>query len=348
MTCFNKSVRPVAQIVKPGRLNQSPPMVAESRKPGVASEPSVPGGKPQWAFTLVELLVVIAIIGVIVALLLPAVQAAREAARRMSCSNNVKQISLAAHQFESSYRVFPPGHLGPDPADITLTITNGGTQAYTGTLLFLLPQVEQAAAHDTVAGNFLNTEQLGGPIWFSDPALVTLSRLKIPIFQCPSDIDTDTPPKVISRSHMHYTPMPTPGDATHTHEARTLTDYAGGISSYVGCAGKFGALEPATRGVFCNRSRTRFANITDGTSNTMFFGETAAGPGQAYLWIAAGAISTSFGFGNGFELWGSYHAGDVIMISLADGSVRTITPSMDYPLFQNLSMMADGAVATLD
>ena len=88
------------------------------------------------AFTLVELLVVIAIIGILIALLLPAVQAAREAARRMQCSNNFKQIGLALHNFHDARKAFPPTHLGPWKA---------------GLPIFLLPYMEQQALYDLVA-----------------------------------------------------------------------------------------------------------------------------------------------------------------------------------------------------
>lgn len=296
-------------------------------------------------FTLVELLVVIAIIGAMVALLLPAVQAAREAARRMSCSNNLKQISLAAQLFESARKHLPPGNLGPDPAIRTLTIPAGGDQPYLGTLAFLLPQVEQSSANDQVSREYFIVDRLGMPIWFSDQTLIEISRLKIPTFQCPSDIDSDSPPRVISRIHKYYSPTPTP---TNVHESRTIANYGAGTSSYAGSAGRFGAIDPPNRGVFFNRSQTRFADIIDGTSNTIFFGETTAGPQQSYLWISVGPITSTFGFGDGFERWGSHHAGNVIMMSLADGSVRPITPSIEQSLFRNLTIMADGNVATLD
>ncbi|HTN74437.1 MAG TPA: DUF1559 domain-containing protein, partial [Pirellulaceae bacterium] len=98
-----------------------------------------------YGFTLVELLVVIAIIGILVALLLPAVQAAREAARRMQCMNNLKQLGLAAHNFHSAHGKLPPGFLGPVPAQDNI----GGDQCI-GVLAFLLPYLEQQAVYDGV------------------------------------------------------------------------------------------------------------------------------------------------------------------------------------------------------
>lgn len=96
----------------------------------------------QTGFTLVELLVVIAIIGVLVGLLLPAVQAAREAARRMSCSNNLKQLALGIHNYESSFRQFPPGYLHKfgEPGSMYLANHQGFSWGSA-----ILPHIEQAA-----------------------------------------------------------------------------------------------------------------------------------------------------------------------------------------------------------
>ncbi len=100
-------------------------------------------------FTLVELLVVIAIIGILIALLLPAVQAAREAARRSQCTNNLKQLSLAMHNYHDTFGVFPPGSLG-DPA------WTGNYNIYDGHFgwpVFILPFVEQQALHERIDFN---------------------------------------------------------------------------------------------------------------------------------------------------------------------------------------------------
>ena len=100
-------------------------------------------------FTLVELLVVIGIIGVLVALLLPAVQSAREAARRNQCSNNLKQIGLAALNYNASHRVFPPGFLGStDPKNFSASSGPKGPHQWIGVLVYLLPYMEAQSVFD--------------------------------------------------------------------------------------------------------------------------------------------------------------------------------------------------------
>src|SRR6186713_2532511 len=132
---------------------------------------------PRRAFTLIELLVVIAIIAILIALLLPAVQQAREAARRTQCKNNLKQISLALHNYHDVFNTFPPGQVycqaGP-----TVCNANRPTWSFGWTwTTFLLPYIDQAPLFN----KFDTSRNL------YDPVNVDLIKTSNPAYQCPSD-----------------------------------------------------------------------------------------------------------------------------------------------------------------
>lgn len=187
------------------------------------------------AFTLVELLVVIAIMGILVALLLPAVQAAREAARRMQCSNNLKQFGLAFHNFEGAHRVLPPAG-----------VTNGfSVQAR------LLPYIEQANLQ-----NLLDFTQpaFSGPFnaQVPNPLFVNAFATPIPLMLCPSD-----PAGRITKGYGGYmyggnNYMVSIGSGTATNYDRRWS----------------------TDGIAYDNSEVIFGQIQDGTSNTVFMSES--------------------------------------------------------------------------
>lgn len=139
--------------------------------PSMSSEKSI---QPRRAFTLVELLVVIAIIGILIGMLLPAVQMVREAARRTSCLNNVRQIVLAAHNYESAVQHLPPSY----ELDAGGTTTGNGSWSIQAQLL---PYCEQANAYDVI-----DFEQA-----WSDPdnAVTGVPVLRVPVYQCPSELN---------------------------------------------------------------------------------------------------------------------------------------------------------------
>jgi len=204
-------------------------------------------------FTLVELLVVIAIIGMLVALLLPAVQAARESARRSQCTNNLKQLGLAFHNYHDTHKAFPPAYViqpgggglngVPDP----LTRDAGPGWAW-GTLL--LPYLEQEPLHDSF--------DFRRPCW--DSANAAPARTQLDVFLCPSATGTSEPMKVLSES----------GDVLATF----------GRSCYVVSAGQnepwllsVDSYEGIADGPLYRNSRTRAADVTDGLTSTVFAGE---------------------------------------------------------------------------
>jgi prepilin-type N-terminal cleavage/methylation domain-containing protein/prepilin-type processing-associated H-X9-DG protein len=231
------------------------------------------------AFTLVELLVVIAIIGVLVALLLPAVQAAREAARRMQCVNNEKQIALALLSYEGSNKEFPSARLGGDPSlgnpasgfalidcgnGDSVSIPTTGPLAYSGAsaLVMILPYMEQQALFDALQAK---KYEIWGPntTWQNAHAsIIPALAMRPDSYACPSD-------KIFESF------------AQHTHGLPENVNVAAG--SY---ANVFGTLAPNDNnarikfcgdGVFMYARKFRIAEITDGLSNTMFLGETRDG-----------------------------------------------------------------------
>src|SRR5689334_13863544 len=132
-------------------------------------------------FTLIELLVVIAIIAILIGLLLPAVQKIREAANRMKCSNNLKQIALGAHNYESTFDRLPPGQLG-EPAP-SLAGPNG-QYSYIGVLGLLLPYIEQDNIYRQMQ---VPAEGQTAPLWWANAANWNMAQTKIPTYVCPSD-----------------------------------------------------------------------------------------------------------------------------------------------------------------
>lgn len=197
---------------------------------------------PRRGFTLVELLVVIAIIGVMVGLLLPAVQAAREAARRMSCSNNLKQLALATHNYESTFKMIP---------------AMMGTSTYSPQAR-ILPFIEQAAMSDRI--NF-SVPLLLPPAWQSlyNPAVRDLVSQPISTFLCPSEA---------SNSMFAIT------------FADNTTGVAAGINYMFSNGNGVGTNYDdrfRTNGMVFENSWTRFRDVTDGTSNTVLMAETVLG-----------------------------------------------------------------------
>ena len=208
----------------------------------------------RYGFTLVELLVVIAIIGILVALLLPAVQAAREAARRMSCTNRLKQLSLAAHNYHDTARTFPAGVL------LSQYDTAKSTWRGNSLFVFLLPYLEQGSLHDQWDFFVPDNNFKGG---------VSARSAQGPDLLCPSEPESENP--------LYYSSRLTGSSADRYIK---VTSYCGnaGTRSYHPDSGFL-----QTDGVFFgagpgsqpepDQQPVRLADITDGTSSTLLFGE---------------------------------------------------------------------------
>ena len=225
-------------------------------------------------FTLVELLVVIAIIGVLVALLLPAVQAAREAARRSSCVNNMKQIGIALHNFADTRQNLPPG----------LTLFNGDSLG-TSLHAYLLPYLEQTALADqwTWDSEDLSSDNRQVLNNFAGGA-DALSATLIQVYLCPSDYFEETTFEVTRRSSAGHPQAPTLGWYSGTSYAGNggttafFPDNQGvyrydGMFSVVGHEASMPQVNRAEGGEVGTKEGYRLPQIEDGLSQTIAFGE---------------------------------------------------------------------------
>jgi prepilin-type N-terminal cleavage/methylation domain-containing protein/prepilin-type processing-associated H-X9-DG protein len=364
-------------------------------------------------FTLIELMVVILIIGILVSLLLPAVQNAREAARRAQCQSNLRQIGLALMNYEGKFKTYPPGTVNilyggafdqsgfrfdwPFEATTSQIGFAGGVGSIGGApsivnqagpgaalhgtswMLFILPDIDQ--------GQIYNYWNFNYNVWWNGtfPTVVNMgtgnaqyfpAQSEIKIFYCPS-----------RRSEMDVR-------SKFGNCFRVDPNWTGGGNDYGGCAGSgivfndffnralydllpgqlaanpLLSFEPAPlhRGVFYGNSNTRISDVSDGTSNVILVGEVMRMNGlqqtnfqqnvntpapttnplvissDGWAWGGAATLfSCRFGINKGvhYDNPGSSHAGQVAIFLFCDGSVHTISPSVDLTVFQNLGNIAN-------
>lgn len=352
------------------------------------------------AFTLVELLVVIAIIGVLVALLLPAVQAARESARRSSCGNNLRQIGLAALNYESANNRLPPGYLAGKNFNRPFAESDAtGDQQLTGVFTFILPYMEASAVADLFSQEInLGVDARDLPFFKpSKPKTWAAAQARLTTLLCPSM--PDGLPSV-SINFMNYGKLDagflkvffsTLANETPEGMQLGLTHYQGipGIWGQVG-PGLFYTMNGINRindddllGVFGIRSKTQLSQVTDGTAQTLMFGEApgsfvnnvnelypdgsqavTSGFTRGNAWAGWGTLPTAIGLNVGFEngkppnlgstfdtkwgYYGSLHSGDVVQFCFVDGSVHALSKDINIDIYHGMSTMKGEEVLPTD
>jgi prepilin-type N-terminal cleavage/methylation domain-containing protein/prepilin-type processing-associated H-X9-DG protein len=310
-------------------------------------------------FTLVELLVVMTIIGILLALLLPAVQAARESARVIKCANNLKQIGLALHGYHAALRSFPPGNINlgaglcPGAAEPTVSYSSGwGTW-----MIAILPYLEQNALYAQYDTQYLNDA----------PQNQAVCQTTVPAYACPADdaigvlgVPATGPASVSGARYAPGSYRAVTGcsrDGLNFLDSEMMFDYQRPWR---------GAVHAIYTSFAWGFNVERLSDITDGTSQTLMVGEstTATEPSRRTFWAYSFAYYAQSGAtaqqrtvlgdfddcvnagGVGNEIpckreWGSFHPGGM-NFALCDGSVRLLHTNIDLNLFENLATIAGG------
>jgi prepilin-type N-terminal cleavage/methylation domain-containing protein/prepilin-type processing-associated H-X9-DG protein len=334
--------------------------------------------RPLHGFTLVELLVVITIIGILIALLLPAVQAAREAARRMQCTNNLKQLALALHTYHSRYNAFPWG--GASSASGWPGYPGGGAFNWR---TFILPELEQQALYDDIKQRVRPDFVNGGSPSLTQFQSCLIRHTVLSGFGCPSDplslilvtakapgwsyCGTGKDPVAVSNYFGSGGPTSAGDDQVDPSTAAVNCGLCSKVTPFTICPcyvnGWFGDNpRKAPVGVFAVQPKsTRVDDISDGTSNTLLLqeqilipGGDGVAPGMLVQVMEPYSVGTTvWGVNNPppYSIWPSapyylagisgYHPGGA-NVAMADGSVQFLSQTINLMLLGRLGTRAGG------
>jgi prepilin-type N-terminal cleavage/methylation domain-containing protein len=314
-------------------------------------------------FTIVELLISISILSLLMALLLPAVQQARESARATTCRNHLRQIALAALNFESLRGTLPPGYVGPD----TPTDSNARIGSLIGPLAQMLPYLDQVPLFNSITPSQFDVRVKAAQqtVWQDEPTCQAAFIAKVPGFVCPSANPSQNSNSGGLLCNWHWY-SDAPGHTTSNfmrfptgHVLAGNSVDAAGRTNYFGVAGWNGELgDPGWdlwKGCFARRSQTRLRDLTDGTSNVLMFGEGLGDVDPATnqllngnTWLSTGIYPTYEGVPVNqpvfpmYRRFSSSHSG-VAYFALADGSIRGVSCLIDHELFtKRLAGGSDG------